>query len=281
MRQNPHNAIVHLGHSNGTVTLWSPNMGHPLVKMLTHRGPVRSLAVDGNGRYMATAGADSQVKVWDLRTYKEVHAYFSAVPAVHVDISQRGMLAVGYGGHVQVWDQALSGPKQASPYLTHQFTRGRVVRDFGFCPYDDALGVGHSGGFSNLIVPGSGEPNYDTMVANPYETRGQRREQEVAQLMDKLPAAMIQLESDAVGKVRAVPKEVQQERRETAVSAQLAATKGERDVNADKSRMKGKNRVSKRYRKKQQNVVDDKKLRAKAGPATTLTPRCRHRQPQP
>lgn len=27
--------------------------------------------------------------------------------------------------------------------------------------------------------------------------------------------------------------------------------------------MKGKNRVSKRYRKKQQNVVDDKKLRAK------------------
>lgn len=80
MRQNPQNAIVHLGHSNGTVTLWSPNMGHPLVKMLTHRGPVRSLAVDGNGRYMATAGADSQVKVWDLRTYKEVHAYFAAVP---------------------------------------------------------------------------------------------------------------------------------------------------------------------------------------------------------
>ena len=27
--------------------------------------------------------------------------------------------------------------------------------------------------------------------------------------------------------------------------------------------MKGKNRISKRYRKKQQNVVDDKKLRAK------------------
>ena len=62
MRQNPHNAVMHLGHSNGTVTLWSPNMGHPLVKMLTHRGPVRSLAVDSNGRYMATAGADSQVK---------------------------------------------------------------------------------------------------------------------------------------------------------------------------------------------------------------------------
>jgi len=60
MRQNPANAIIHLGHSNGTVSLWSPNMGHPLVKVLCHRGPVRSLAIDTNGRYMATAGADSQ-----------------------------------------------------------------------------------------------------------------------------------------------------------------------------------------------------------------------------
>lgn len=263
MTHNPQNAITHLGHGNGTVTLWSPNMGHPLVKMLTHRGPVRSVAVDPHGRYMATAGADAQVKVWDLRTYKEVHAYFAAVPAVKVDISQRGMLAVGYGGHVQIWDNALSGPKATAPYLTHHFRRGQIVSDFRFCPYDDALGVGHSGGFSNLMVPGSGEPNYDSMVANPFETKGQRREMEVAKLLDKLPPEMIQLDGEAVGKVRAMPKEVQKERREAAVAAELASRKAQRDKNAEKSRMKGKNRISKRYRKKQQNVVDDKKLRAK------------------
>ena len=34
----------------GTVTLWSPNMSTPLVKMLTHKGPVMSLAVDNTGR---------------------------------------------------------------------------------------------------------------------------------------------------------------------------------------------------------------------------------------
>jgi U3 small nucleolar RNA-associated protein 7 len=137
------------------------------------------------------------------------------------------------------------------------------VRNFRFAPYDDALGVGHSGGFTNLLVPGAGEPNYDSMVANPFETRNQRREQEVSQVMDKLPPETIQLDADAVGKLRAVPKEVQAERRKAAIEAQLAARREQREANAEKTRMKGKNRVSKRYRKKQQNVVDDKKLRSR------------------
>ncbi|XP_010783787.1 WD repeat-containing protein 46 [Notothenia coriiceps] len=49
MCQNPQNAIVHLGHSNGTVTLWSPNQKEALVKMLCHQGAVRSVAVDKTG----------------------------------------------------------------------------------------------------------------------------------------------------------------------------------------------------------------------------------------
>lgn len=49
MAQNPYNAIIHLGHPNGTVSLWSPNQKEPLVKMLCHRGAVRSLTVDKTG----------------------------------------------------------------------------------------------------------------------------------------------------------------------------------------------------------------------------------------
>lgn len=49
MAHNPHNAIIHLGHHNGTVSLWSPNQKEPLVKMLCHQGAVRSLAVDKTG----------------------------------------------------------------------------------------------------------------------------------------------------------------------------------------------------------------------------------------
>ena len=43
-----------------------------------------------------------QVKVWDIRTLRPLHAYYSPSPADWCDISQRGMLAVGYGRRVQV-----------------------------------------------------------------------------------------------------------------------------------------------------------------------------------
>ena len=63
---------------------------------------MRAMAVDGQGRQMVTAGADGQVKVWDVRMFQAMHAYFSHAPAECLDISQRGLLAVGYGCSVQV-----------------------------------------------------------------------------------------------------------------------------------------------------------------------------------
>ena len=259
MTHNNYNGVVHCGHKNGTVTLWSPNQGTPLVKMLCHRGEVKGVTIDKSGKYMVTSGQDGQVKVWDLRTYMPVHAYYSAQPSSHIQISQRGLLAVGWGSTVQIWKDALQ-IKQNSPYMKHQFSHGQKINSIAFCPYDDVLGVGHSRGFTSVLVPGAGEPNFDTFVANPFESKGQRRENEVARLLDKLPAETIQLDPDAVGKLRAVPKEVQAERRQLAIDAELSRRKDQRDKNEAKTKMKGKNRTSKRYRKKQLNVIDDKKL---------------------
>ena len=104
MRQNPYNGVLHLGHNNGCVTLWTPNMSGYAVKQLCHRGPLTAVAVDRGGHYMATAGADGQMKIWDIRKFtdKPLQAYFSPNPATCLDISQKGLLAVGHGPHVQV-----------------------------------------------------------------------------------------------------------------------------------------------------------------------------------
>ena len=51
---------------------------------------------------MATSALDTQLKIWDIRTYKQLQAYRMIRPASTLAISQRGLLAAGCGPHVQV-----------------------------------------------------------------------------------------------------------------------------------------------------------------------------------
>lgn len=86
----------------GTVTMWSPNVKEPLVKMLCHGSGTRSIAIDQTGAYMATSGIDRSLKIWDLRTYKLLHSYRVAAGAGTLAFSQRGLLAAGIGNTVEV-----------------------------------------------------------------------------------------------------------------------------------------------------------------------------------
>ena len=259
--QNTYNAVLCLGHHNGAVTMWSPTcpQSTPLVQILCHRGPVCGVAVDRSGKYMATTGTDSQVKIWDIRKLQDnpIHEYFSRAPASAIGISERDMLAVSYGSAVQIWKDVFSGSKQNSPYMTHRLP-GKV-ENVQFCPYEDVLFCGHSGGVSSMLVPGAGEPNFDSTVANPYETKYQRREAEVNQLLDKLMPEMIMMDPDAIGTVGKPSMEEKQLLKYEEESARREALKSQRQKNASKSKMKGKNKPTRRRRKQQDNVYDDKK----------------------
>ncbi|ORY26568.1 BING4CT-domain-containing protein [Rhizoclosmatium globosum] len=255
MTQNPYNAIINLGHSNGVVSLWSPNMNEPLVKMFCHKGPVKALAVDRGGYYMATSGLDGRLKVWDIRSYKPVHEYYTHTPASELSISQLGMLAVGFGPNVAVWKDAFK-EKQKSPYLTHLLP-GSAVNSLKFCPYDDVLGVGHNEGITSMIVPGSGEPNYDAFEANPYQTATQAKRREVMSLLDKIQPEMISLNPDFIGSVdRAGTETVMEEKR----LAFEANNLGEKFVPKKKAR--GKSSAHNKFLRKQTNIVDPLRVKA-------------------
>lgn len=198
MAQNPANAVLILGHSKGTVTMWTPSMKEPAAKMLVHQQPVRAVTVDRSGNYLATAATDRSVKIWDLRMYKCLHDYTLGAGAANLAFSQTGLLAVSFGNKVEIYPDPIKQPLEF-PYIKHQVFKN--VTDIGFCPYEDVLGVGHSGGFSSVLVPGSGEPNFDALEVNPYQTVKQRKEAEVKLLMDKISADLITLDGDALGGV--------------------------------------------------------------------------------
>lgn len=65
--------------------------------------------------------------------------------------------------------------------------------------------MGHEEGLSTMLVPGAGEPNFDSWVADPYQSKRARREQEVRQLLDKLKPEMIVLDPSTIGQVSFTP----------------------------------------------------------------------------
>ena len=90
------------GHANGTVSMWSPSMKEPLVKMLCHHGPVTAIASDNTGRHMVTCGMDNQLKIWDIRSYKNSLSYHTHRPGGQLAVSATGLIATSLGGLVQV-----------------------------------------------------------------------------------------------------------------------------------------------------------------------------------
>ena len=101
-------------------------MQKPLVSMLCQKGSVQSLAVDRSGHYMVTSGSEGCVNVWDVRTYKQLYSYRTSRPASSIDISQSGLIAMGFGSHVQTWKDMFT-TEQELPYVVHELS-GPVVR---------------------------------------------------------------------------------------------------------------------------------------------------------
>ncbi|XP_043207127.1 WD repeat-containing protein 46-like [Amphibalanus amphitrite] len=198
MCQNPANAVLCLGHTRGVVSMWTPNVPEPVAKILCHPHPVQAVSVDHTGTYLATGSVDRTVKVWDLRTYGCLQSYRLGAGASHLQWSQKHLLAAAVGNTVEVYRDCITGTPDR-PYLRHKMAGS--VSGLQFCPYEDVLGCGHRNGFTSMLVPGAGQANFDAYESNPYQTKKQRREAEVKQLLEKIQPELITLDPVALGQV--------------------------------------------------------------------------------
>ncbi|KAF2636552.1 BING4CT-domain-containing protein [Massarina eburnea CBS 473.64] len=263
--QNPHNAVLFAGHQKGLVTLWSPNTSTPLVKLLPHHGPVRAMAVDKSGTYMVSASQDRKLSIWDIRMFKELHSHHLKQPAHTISISDRNVTAVGWGSNLSIYRPDIfsltpdSDVRVPAPYMNWGGD-GVGISRLRFCPFEDALGISHAKGFSSIIVPGSGEPNPDSLEpgTNPFESSKQRQESEVHALLEKLQPEMISLDPNFVGNLDLASEE--QRKRERDLDA-----KPDDKIAKLKNKQRGRSSALKKYLRKsgQKNVVTEEKVRAR------------------
>ena len=192
MRQNQSTSVVHVGHTDGCVSLWTPSIPEPVMKIRAHYGPVSALACHDQMN-IVTAGGEGKWKIWDMRKAdKPVSAYsYKGAPPSSIDVSQCGMIGIGNGVRVSVYPSEAFKQKVKAPFLTHSVPNG--VNSVRFCPFEDLLLLGKNNGIGSMLVPGSGSGEFDSFNNNPFETRTQRREGEVRALIEKLRPDMISL----------------------------------------------------------------------------------------
>ena len=164
---------------------------------------------------MATSSMDSSIRIWDLRTWKNIAIHRLPKGARNIQFSQKGKLATAFENVVEVWNGKLSNlsiiqtwlwrlepwnpEKCEKPYASH--TIPTQIRSISFCPFEDVLGIGSKQGFSSILVPGAGEPNPDSYSFNPFQTKKQRGQTEVRMLLEKCPPETIALDPTLLAKL--------------------------------------------------------------------------------
>ncbi|KAL7347724.1 U3 small nucleolar RNA-associated protein 7 [Encephalitozoon intestinalis] len=204
MKQNPANAIIHTGSIKGVVSLWSPNCKEYLMKTLCHRNTISSIEIERSGRYMITAGMDNRINVWDLRnTYTQLNSLKGKTSLSATSLSQKNMLALSYGNNVYIWKNFIDLNSDEALYMKHK--TGTLVSSIDFCNYEDILCVGSLNGISTIIVPGCGDPVYDSYEDSPFISKKARSEKEVRSLIEKIPYELISIDSK-VGSIFKEPR---------------------------------------------------------------------------
>lgn len=201
--QNPYNGVVCTGGSKGVVSMWSPTMKEPLAQMLCHSAPMTAMTVDPRGKYLVTSGLDKLIKVWDVRQLEGPLAVYKLHMAPsEIQMSQRGILGVGFQRTCLFYNKPEFNESELArkePYLIHRCPGN--ISDLRFCPYEDVAAIGTDRGFTSILVPGAGEPNFDSREANPFQSKSQRREAEVHALLEKVPKEFITLDPNKIMEV--------------------------------------------------------------------------------
>jgi WD40 repeat protein/tRNA A-37 threonylcarbamoyl transferase component Bud32 len=92
---------------DNTIRIWDANTGALLQSLGGHTGQIRGLAIDHQGKRLASCGNDGSVRVWDAAEGLQIFDFRGGHDEVHsVSLSPDGQLlaAEGKDGAIRMWD---------------------------------------------------------------------------------------------------------------------------------------------------------------------------------
>ncbi|KTF72728.1 hypothetical protein cypCar_00036667, partial [Cyprinus carpio] len=161
---------------------------------LSQFGPYR-LDYSRNGWHLLVGGKKGHVACIDWQS-KCLMCEMNVMETVN---GVKYMVTSGLDRKLKVYQNVLGSSPVSKPYMAHRL-RGQIW-GLAYCPFEDVLGIGHGEGFTSMIVPGAGEPNFDALDTNPYRSSKQRQEWEVKALLEKMQPELIGLDPGQLSKV--------------------------------------------------------------------------------
>ena len=101
---------------DGAIRLWGTN-GSPGALLRGHDGLIHELSWSTNGRWVASAGEDSTVKVWDSNTGKLIHSFrghTGLVNSLAFTLDGQRLVTGSRDGKLKFWDVAQLGDARDS-----------------------------------------------------------------------------------------------------------------------------------------------------------------------
>ncbi len=157
---------------DGSVCLWDASSGRVQLRLLGHRGMVRSVAWSPDGRQVASGsgnqgqGDNGEIFVWDTHSGERIHAlvgYPGAISALTWTVCGERLISGGSDGTVRWWNV----PREECMRIqkAHQGT----VQALGISPNGGRLASCGDDGAIRLWVLESGEPLQTLRRDRPYE----------------------------------------------------------------------------------------------------------------
>ncbi|MDE0347368.1 MAG: caspase family protein, partial [Boseongicola sp.] len=149
--------LIAFGLEDGTARLWDARAGLQLRLLERHSGPVRSVALNPDGRFVLTGSEDGTGLLWDVQTGQKVHemaVHEDAVRAVAFSRDGRVMATGSQDMTVRLWD-AGTGSELRKIAVSDSPLAGRDVESIAFSPNGRTIVYASTSYGGNARIPGA------------------------------------------------------------------------------------------------------------------------------